>query len=195
MKVMTRAGWAAVLCAGCLSAFAETDCRKPAPAASQPAVVVRTLPPPPVQVHCGDNSAVQSQSLALPAPPAPAPASAAKGGTGKDDKPARGGVSQDKFEKMIDASQWVAAGFGIVAVLLLLLAFWLTDKQGGLSFVSHWGGFGGTAHGWHLSAAGMALAGAAVIALLALVLWAQLLQLASPLADKPSVSTSATGPN
>lgn len=194
MKAMTRAGWAAVLCASCLGAFADTDCRKPAPAASQPAVVVRTLPPPPLQVQCGDSSAVQSVSLTLPA--AAAPASAAQGGNakaGKGDGPARGGVSQAKFERLIDASQWVAAGFGAVAVLLLLLAFWLTDKQGGLSFVSHWGGFGGTAHGWHLSAAGMALAGAAVIALLALVLWAQLLQLASPVADKPVAS--APGPN
>lgn len=190
MKAMTRAGVAAVLCAGWLCAFADTDCRKPASAASQPAVTVRALPAPGVQVHCGDSSAVQSLSVTAPTT-APMPAaSAAKGGAGKDDKATRGGVSQDKFEKMIEASQWVAAGFGAVAVLLLLLAFWLTDKQGGLSFVSHWGGFGGSANGWHLSAAGMALAGAAVIALLALVLWTQLLQLASPVVDKPATASA-----
>lgn len=168
------------------SCAAAAECHKPAE--PRPPVIVRTVPAP-VQVQCGANTLHQTVTVA------PAPAAAASPPRAGKKNDTNVGTNSVRFERLIDLSQWIALGLGMAVALLLLVVIW-PGGSGGVSFVTHWGGFGGAGQGWHVSRAGLALAIAAALVAIALVLWMQLLQLArstsEPTSSQPASTPQAT---
>lgn len=85
--------------------------------------------------------------------------------------------------KLVSIALGFAALLALVAVILAITSVLTGQKTGGFRVVGHWGGFGGSAGGWRMSAGLAGLLVAAAIALGAVMLVVSALQAISPAAQ------------
>lgn len=163
-----------------LSAGAAASSAEPARCRRLPPPPRRPLPPkaPDTQpsLVCGDVIVdVQAVGVAPSASAAPPPS------IPTPPAPAASGARAENAAQIFTLGVGTAGALAILGLILLVCGL-VAGSRNTISFDGNAGGFGGRAWGWRASPALVMLLGSAVALLLAVVVVAQMLQLASPAA-------------
>ena len=118
---------------------------------------------------------------------APAASSAGNAGSAKKESTPRAALP----DWLVEATAKVAGALLLIAVLLTLKAAF-EARHTGMRYSSYWGGFGGSGTGWQITPAAVSLLAAGLLATVALVMLALLLQTAMQVPDEKALAEPST---